>query len=109
MKIKLRQIAHARAGDKGEITNIAVFPYNEEHYPALKEILTPAAVKRHFAGLVSGEVVRFDLPTLKGFNFVLHGTRRGGVSAALELDSHGKAFSSGILEMEIELDPEDRK
>lgn len=106
MKIKLHEIAHARAGDKGEITNIAVFPYNEDHYPALKAILTPAAVKEHFAGLVSGEVVRFDLPSLKGFNFVLRGTRKGGVSAALELDAHGKAFSSGLLEMEIDWEPQ---
>jgi len=102
MKIKLHEIAHARAGDKGEITNIAVFPYDEAHYPILKEILTAGAVKEHFAGLVSGEVVRFDLPALRGFNFVLHGTRKGGVSAALELDAHGKAFSSGLLEMEID-------
>jgi len=102
MKIKLHQIAHARAGDKGEITNVAVFPYNEDHYPMLKEALTPQAVKEHFAGLVSGDVVRFDLPSLKGFNFVLRGTRKGGVSAALDLDAHGKAFSSGILEMEID-------
>lgn len=102
MKIKLYEIAHARAGDKGEITNVAVFPYDEGHYPLLKELLTPEAVKEHFAGLVSGEVVRFDLPSLKGLNFVLHGTRKGGVSAALELDAHGKAFSSGILEMEID-------
>jgi hypothetical protein len=104
MRIKLFQIAHARAGDKGEITNVAVFPYNEDHYAALRDVLTPAAVKEHFGALVSGEVFRYDLPSLKGFNFVLHGTRKGGVSAALELDAHGKAYSSGLLEMEIEIE-----
>ena len=102
MKIKLHRIAHARAGDKGEITNVAIFPYREEDYPRLQEALTPEAVKGHFAGLVAGKVIRYDLPYLKGFNFVLQGTRKGGVSAALDLDAHGKAFSSALLEMEID-------
>ncbi|HPQ60169.1 MAG TPA: hypothetical protein PLR43_01470, partial [Syntrophales bacterium] len=102
-KVKLYEIAHGRAGDKGEITNISLFPYNGKHYDLLRKQVTARAVKSHFGDLVRGEVVRYDVPSIGGFNFVLHGTRVGGVSSALELDPHGKALSFGLLEMEVEI------
>lgn len=100
--VLLHEIAHARAGDKGEITNICVFPYDDEDYARLREQLTASRVKEHFAGVVSGDVERYEVPSVCGLNFVLHGTRAGGVSAAVELDAHGKGLSYGLLLMEIE-------
>ncbi|MDQ3578979.1 MAG: hypothetical protein M3443_15590 [Actinomycetota bacterium] len=97
--VQLFEIAHARAGDKGEITNISVFPYRDEDYPRLERDLTAERVRTHFEGIVSGEVTRYLVPGICGLNFVLHGTRPGGVSAALELDPHGKGLSSGLLLM----------
>ena len=97
--VPLYEIAHARAGDKGEITNISVFPYRAEDYPRLERDLTADRVRTHFEGIVSGEVKRYLVPGICGLNFVLHGTRPGGVSAALELDAHGKGLSSGLLLM----------
>lgn len=99
--VRLHEVAHARAGDKGEITNISLFPYDEEHYQHLATHVTAELVARHFGGIVRGDVVRYDVESLRGFNFVLHGTRPGGVSAALELDTHGKALSFALLELEI--------
>jgi hypothetical protein len=103
-KVKLHQIAHARAGDKGESNNICLFPYEESHYELIKEKITADLVKAHFRGIVSGEVVRYEIPSLYGFNFVLNGVRKGGVSAALDLDVHGKSLSFGLLELEIDMD-----
>lgn len=100
-RVKLRQIAHARAGDKGENNNVCLFPYDDKDYPLIKAQVTVEAVKRHFDGIVSGEVIRYDIPTLKGFNFVLNGVRKGGVSAALDSDIHGKSLSFGLLELEV--------
>jgi len=102
-KVKLYEIAHSRAGDKGEITNISLFPYADEHHDLLRRQVTARAVKSHFGNLVRGEVIRYEVPSIGGFNFVLHGTRVGGVSSALELDPHGKALSFGLLEMEVEM------
>ena len=102
-KVKLYEIAHSRAGDKGEITNISLFPYAEEHYDLLREQVTARAVKAHFGEMVRGEVVRYEIPSIQGLNFVLYGTRMGGVSSALELDAHGKSLSFGLLEMEVDL------
>ena len=106
-KARLYEIAHSRAGDKGEITNISLFPYDGKHYDLLREKVTARAVKAHFGELVRGEVVRYEIPSIGGFNFVLHGTRVGGVSSALELDPHGKALSFGLLEMEVEMPEEE--
>ncbi len=100
--MRLYEIAHARTGDKGEITNICLFPYRDDDFERLLGQVTAERVKEHFAGIVSGEVERFEVASVCGLNFVLHGTRPGGVSAALELDAHGKGLSFGLLLMEIE-------
>ena len=103
-KIKLHELAHARAGDKGENNNVCLFPYEEKHYDLLRKTVTEAVVKKHFEGVVSGDVVRYEIPSLHGFNFLLHGVRKGGVSAAIDSDVHGKSLSFGLLELEIEMD-----
>ena len=103
-RVKLHQIAHARAGDKGESNNICLFPYEESHYELIRKQVTADLVKTHFEGIVGGGVVRYEIPSLHGFNFVLNGVRKGGVSAALDLDVHGKSLSFGLLELEIEMD-----
>lgn len=101
--IRLYDIAHARAGDKGETTNIGVFPYREEHYATLARYLTAERVSSHFAYMNLDSVTRYEVPNIGGLNFVLVGTRRGGVSAALDLDSHGKSLSFVLLALELEV------
>lgn len=99
--MKLYEIAHARAGDKGDISNIAVFAYNESDYPLLCEYLTPERVKNHFLGVVKGEVLRYELPQLSALNFVMKEALGGGVTRSLALDIHGKSLSASLLEMNI--------
>src|SRR5690349_21619070 len=95
--MKLREICHARSGDKGSIVNIGVIAYHDRDYDRLVQHVTPQRVKQHFSGLVTGEVVRYELPTLAALNFVLYGVVGGGVTQTLALDAHGKAFSSALL------------
>ena len=102
--VKLREIAHARAGDKGNTSNISLIVYDRRHYPILAEQLTPERVKDHFGPLVLGPVRRYDLPQLGAFNFVLEAALAGGVTRSLALDIHGKSRSSVLLELEISLD-----
>ncbi|HOK05749.1 MAG TPA: hypothetical protein PK836_00110 [Syntrophales bacterium] len=99
--MKLREIAHARAGDKGDTVNIALIAYDGAHYPLLERHVTAARVKEFFADIVRGEVVRYTLPNLGALNFVMHGALGGGVTRTTALDIHGKSLSSAILEMEI--------
>lgn len=99
--MKLREVAHSRAGDKGNTANISVIAYREEDYPLLERYVTAERVSEMFAGLVKGEVTRYALPGIGALNFVLCEALGGGVTRTLALDLHGKSLSSAILEMEI--------
>ena len=78
----------------------------QKHYPLLKAEVTSERVKAHFAGVVEGEVVRYELPNIAALNFVMTQTLGGGVTRSLALDAHGKSLSSALLDMEIEGDGE---
>ncbi|SHG73958.1 hypothetical protein SAMN05443248_2517 [Bradyrhizobium erythrophlei] len=100
--IKLREIAHSRTGDKGNTSNISVIAYDEKHNPLLVQHVTSARVKAHFAAVVEGDVVRYELPNISALNFVMTGALGGGVTRSLALDAHGKSLSSALLDMDIE-------
>jgi hypothetical protein len=93
----LRDIAHSRAGDKGDISNISVIAYDLKDYALLEKHLTPARVKAHFTGVVQGDVVRYALPHLGALNFVMQHALGGGVTRSLALDAHGKSLSGAML------------
>ena len=99
--MKLREIAHSRTGDKGATCNISVIAYRPEDFSLLCEAVTAARVKDHFAGIVQGEVVRYELPGIAALNFVLTGALGGGVTRSLRLDAHGKSLSSRLMDLEI--------
>jgi hypothetical protein len=100
--MKLRDIAHSRTGDKGNISNISVIAYDEQHYPLLERHVTAERVKAHFAGIVKGDVTRYELPQLGALNFVMEGALGGGVTRSLALDAHGKSLSSALLDLELQ-------
>lgn len=102
-RVQLRQIAHARSGDKGDIANIGLIAFKPEHYQVLVREVTAERVKQHFAGICEGEVERFELPNLNALNFVLHRALDGGGLLSLRTDSQGKTFSTALLRMEVEL------
>lgn len=98
----IRDIAHARAGDKGNTSNISVWAYAPEDYAVLARSLTPERLKRAFPDLIRGSVERYEMEHLGGLNFVLHDALEGGVNRSLNLDSHGKSFSYLVLGLPIE-------
>ena len=99
--IQLREIAHARSGDKGDNANIGLIALKPEHYPVLVREVTAERVKQHFAGLCVGEVERYELPNLQALNFVLHAALDGGGTLSLRTDSQGKTYGAALLRMEI--------
>lgn len=99
--MKLREIAHSRTGDKGNISNISVIAFKEEDYELIREKVTEDIVKEWFKDIVQGEVVRYELPNLNAFNFVMYGALGGGVTKSLTQDMHGKSLSSKLLDLDI--------
>jgi len=98
--MRLWDFAHARAGDKGDTSNISVIVYNKKHYPWLVDFLTAELVRDLYA--IDGDVERYELPQLGALNFVLPGALKGGVTRSLALDAHGKCLSSLILSLEVD-------
>jgi hypothetical protein len=103
-KVKLREIAHSRTGDKGDISNISVICYNEADYELIKAKVTVDVVKEFFSEIVKGDVVRYELPNIAALNFVMYKALGGGVTRTLNLDLHGKTLSSALMDLEIERD-----
>jgi hypothetical protein len=97
----LRDIAHVRTGDKGDISQIAVFAYRPEDFPRLLASVTPEAVARHFGRLGGRTIVRYELPGLHALNLVLEGALLGGVTRSLALDAHGKTLGAQLLDLPI--------
>lgn len=99
--MKLRDIAHSRTGDKGDISNISVIAYKIEDYEKIKQQVTAERVKAWFENVVQGEVIRYEIPKLGALNFVMYRALGGGVTRSLAMDMHGKSLSSALLDMEI--------
>ncbi len=99
--MKLREIAHARAGDKGNTCNICVVLYDEAQDPLLKEKLTVDSVRAFFSDICLGEVIRYEADAVSSLNFVLKNALGGGVTRSLAVDKHGKTLGMALLEIDI--------
>lgn len=98
----VRDIAHARAGDKGNTSNVNVWVYDPADFALLKRTLTPERIKREFPALIQGAVERYVVEHLHGLNIVMHDALEGGVNSSLNLDSHGKSWSYLILGLTLD-------
>jgi hypothetical protein len=98
---KLHELAHCRAGDKGDTSILSLIAYRAEDYPLLAERVTVDAVRKHLQGIVLGEVTRYELPALWALQFVCDRSLNGGVTTSLALDAHGKSLSYALLEMSV--------
>ncbi|PLK44699.1 hypothetical protein [Emticicia sp. TH156] len=99
--MKLYNIAHSRAGDKGNTLTLSLIPYRESDYEMLCKTITAEKVKTHLKDVVSGEIIRHEMPNIHSLLFVCQNALLGGVTTSLAIDPHGKALSYALLEMEV--------
>ncbi|HYG45196.1 MAG TPA: hypothetical protein VEA17_19930 [Bordetella sp.] len=97
----VHDLAHARAGDKGNTSSIAVIAYDEASWQVLRRALTADCVAQAFAHLGAGPVRRYEVESLKALNFVIPNVLAGGVTRSLRLDPHGKSLSALMLGIEL--------
>ena len=69
--MKLKEICHSRTGDKGDVSNISLIPWNEADYPMLKEKVTAQRVKEYFSEICKGAVTRYEVDGICALNFVM--------------------------------------
>jgi hypothetical protein len=103
MKIALHEIAHARAGDKGNRLNVSVIAYHPDLWPTIREQVTEARIHALFRHRGATQVTRYELPNLTALNFVIDDVLEGGVNSSLNLDIHGKSNSFRVLGLDIEI------
>lgn len=100
-RIRVYDVAHCRAGDKGNTSNISVIAYDRADWDYLARELTVSRVQQAFAHICAGPIRRFELPNLKALNFVIENALAGGVTLSLAQDIHGKSLSNVMLAIEL--------
>ena len=110
-RLPLHAIAHGRAGDKGNVSNVSLVAYRPEAFRFLAKNVTAQKVHKLYAHLGASGVTRYDLPLLSAFNFVIDDVLDGGVNASRSIDRHGKTLSyillgRFIVDVPIDLIPE---
>jgi hypothetical protein len=103
-KVMLKDLAYARSGDKGDISNIGLQAFNRKNYEILKKALTPENIKAFWNGEVKGEIKIYDVPNLDSLEIVMRDALGGGATHSLRYDQTGKSMGQVFLAMEIEVD-----
>lgn len=103
MKVVLHDVAHARAGDKGTLNTVSLTPYDLENYPALVRAVTAERVAEHLADRIDAVVARYTMDNVSTLLFVCRRRPGDSVTTSLYADGHGKALSSALLELVVEL------
>jgi hypothetical protein len=101
MTVRVYDLGHGRAGDKGDTSNISVIAYDAAAWEILRAQLTEEVVMRAFAHIARGPVKRYELPRLQALNFVIQGALGGGVTRSLAQDAHGKSLSALMMTIEL--------
>ena len=103
-KVRVVDLAYARSGDKGDISNIGLIAHDPQKYEILTEVITPEKVKAFFKDWVKGKVEIYPMPNIHALEIVLHGALGGGATRTLRIDQTGKAMSQALLRMEVEIE-----
>ena len=102
-RVLLRDLCGVRSGDKGNISDLALFADDDAAYDAIRAAVTAERVKAHFGFLVQGPVERYEAPNLLALKFVMHDALAGGGPRSLRSDNLGKTLGAALLRMVIEV------
>ena len=97
IQLPVHSIAHGRAGDKGDVSNVSLIAYNKFGWKNIQTNTTEDKVLSIFKHFGATNVKRYELPNLMALNFVIQNALGGGVNSSLRLDRHGKTLSSYLL------------
>lgn len=103
MRVQLRDLCATRAGDKGDIANVALFAYDDAVYEAIRDHVSAERVREHFGDLVRGSVRRYEARNVLALNFVMEEALGGGGPRSLRSDNLGKTLGGALLRLEIDV------
>lgn len=99
--VPLIKLAYARSGDKGDTANIGVIARDPGFLPYIDAALSEERVAEYFAHLVTGDVTRFAVPGINGFNFLMTEALDGGGMASPRIDPLAKGMAQMLLDLPI--------
>ena len=107
--LKLKKLAYARSGDKGNSANIGIICRQPEYLSYVYYSLTERAVMERLSHFISGDsleeklkhVSRFLLPGISAINFLITDVLGGGGIASIRNDAQGKGFAQLLLDSPI--------
>ncbi len=102
-RLQLRELCGYRAGDKGDVANVALFADDDDTYSLIVREVTAERVKAHFGTMVRGRVDRYEAANVRALNFVMQGALGGGGPQSLRADSLGKTLGGALVRLEIEV------
>jgi len=102
-RVQLRELCGYRAGDKGDIADVAIFADDDETYDVIVREVTAGRVKEHFGSMVRGAVERYEARNVLALNFVLRDALGGGGPRSLRSDSLGKTLGGALVRIEIDV------
>jgi phosphoribosylaminoimidazole-succinocarboxamide synthase len=101
-KVLLRELAFARSGDKGDVSDIGIMAKSKNIYDLLVKTLTPEKIKEHFKGMVKGDVEVYPMPNINSIEVVLRQALGGGATCTLRFDQTGKSMGQALLRLQVE-------
>lgn len=96
VKSRFSKICLARSGDKGDHVNLGIIARNNHIYEYLCEHLTADFILFLFKDFTN-QVLRYDIPNLLAFNFILKNSLQGGGTRSTEMDTQGKTLAQAFL------------
>lgn len=103
-RVQLKELAFARSGDKGDVSNIGLMAKSKNIYNFLLEAITPEKIKEHFREMVKGEVEVYPVHNLESLEIILRQALGGGATCTLRFDQTGKSMGQALLRMEVDVD-----
>ena len=103
-KVLLKDIAFARSGDKGDVCNVGIMAKSKNIYEFLVKSLTPAKIKKHYKGMIKGDVEVYPMPNIDSIEAVLRQSLGGGATCTLRFDQTGKSMCTAMLRMEMDVE-----
>jgi hypothetical protein len=101
--IPLREVAHSRSGEKGNDSMVSVIAYNIDDYAVLLDQVTIEAVCKLYGPITKGVIRRYEVPLIGALNFVMTDVLEGGRSRTLAFEESGKALSSLMLTLPLQM------
>jgi len=103
-KIQLKELAFARSGDKGDVSDIGIMAKSRTIYDFLSKAITPERVREQFKGMIKGEVEIYPMPNIDSIEIVLRQALGGGATCTLRFDQTGKSMCCALLRMEVDVE-----